>query len=169
MANPIRGEVAFTAGGREMFVQYGTREIAAAQAALGFHRPNPQQPDVAEDVDVPVYADGRPKLDSRQRPVFRRQRVLVDARERQRRMIQAFDACLMNPDPEASVAFLRVGLHPWQRSTGSKHTEEAVQEIVQALGLERIRLLHMQALSLGCYLTGEEAEEEAEGKAETAA
>ncbi len=47
MANPNRGEVAFTALGREMFVQYGTREIAEAQAALGFHRPDPQQPNVA--------------------------------------------------------------------------------------------------------------------------
>ncbi|KKK76434.1 hypothetical protein LCGC14_2863660, partial [marine sediment metagenome] len=84
MANPNRGEVAFTALGREMFVQYGTREIAEAQAALGFHRPDPQQPNVAEDVDVPVYADAaqeKPKLDGRQRPVFRRQRVLIDARE----------------------------------------------------------------------------------------
>jgi hypothetical protein len=60
-------------------------------------------------------------------------------------------------------------LRPWQRANGVKHTEEAAQDLVQALGLERIRLLHMQALSSGCHLTGEEAEPPVEGKAESAA
>ncbi len=154
-----------------MFIQYGTREIAEAQGALGFHRPDAQQPDVAEDVDVPVYVDAaeeKPKLDDKRQPLFRRQRVLVDARERQRRLVAAFDACLMNPDPAASVVFFRVGLMPWQRANGVKHTNGAAEELVQALGLSKIRLLHMQALADGSYLTGEEAEED-EGKGGAAA
>ncbi len=154
-----------------MYIQYGTREIAEAQGALGFHRPDPQQPNVTEEVDVAVYVDAaeeKQRLDDKLQPVFRHQRVLVDARERQRRLVAAFDACLMNPDPAASVVFFRVGLRPWQRAHGVKHTEEAVTELVQALGLSRIRLLHMRALADGCYLTGEEAEED-EGKGATAA
>lgn len=170
MANPIRGQVPFKVLGRDFYIQYGTREIAEVQAALGFRRPDPQQPDTVEEVDVPVYLDGneeRPKLDDDGQQVFRRQRVLVNARERQRRMLAAFDACIMNPDPEAKVAFLRVGLRPWQREhPGRQYTEEWLQGIVQALGLTRIGMLHLEALAQGCYLTGEEADDE--GKAEAA-
>jgi len=161
MANLIRGQVPFKVAGREYFVQYGTRELAEAQGALGFHRP-PPQPDVLEEVDVPdVDGQGRPRVDDQLRPVFRRQRVLVDAAERQRRMIASFEACLMNPDPEASIEFLRVGLGPWQRSEGVRLSMEQVHDIAQGLGLTRLRLLHMKAISLGAYLTGEEAEEDA--------
>lgn len=170
MANMNRGQVPFTVHGRQMYLQYGTREIAEAQAALGFRRPDPQQPDVVEDVDVPVFVDAQretAKVDDDGLPIFRRERVLVNAAERQRRMLAAFDACILNPDPEAKVAFLRIGLRPWQREQSATFTEEWFDGVVQALGLTRIGLLHMQALSDGCYLTGEEADDE--GKAEGAA
>lgn len=108
MANLLRGEVPFTALGCEMFVQYGTRELAEAQTALGFRRPDPQQPDLAEAVDEVVEKDGVRTV--------QRLTVVVDAAMRQARMIKAFEACLMNPDPEAALIFFRIGLRPWERA-----------------------------------------------------
>lgn len=166
----IRGQVPFRAAGREFFLQYGTRELAEAQAALGFRRPSSQQPDIVEEADVVVEdSRGQPKLDDEGQPTYRRQKVLVNAVERQRRVIAGFEACLLNPDPEAVIAFIRIGLRPWQRSQGVTMSEEQVQEIVNAVGLTRLRLLHMEAISLGSYLTGDELEEESgSGKAESA-
>jgi hypothetical protein len=164
MANLIRGEVPFRAAGRDLFVQYGTREIAEAQTALGFHRPDPYQRDVVEEVDEAVAG----KVDEAGLQVFRRQRVLIDAAERQRRMVAAFEACVMRPDPEASVVFLRVGLQPWQRSTGTKLSDDDVWAIVNGLGLAAINLLHWKAISNGSYLKGEEDGGEGSGKAESA-
>jgi hypothetical protein len=169
MANLMRGQVRFRATGRELYLQYGTREIAEAQGALGFHRPNPQQPDVLEEVDVALHEKGKPKLDAAGRPTFRREQVLVDAAERQRRMIAAFEACLLNPDPAASVSFLRIGLRPWQRDQNVKLEDGAIERIVDELGFTKLRLLHVRAVSLGSYLTGDEVEEEdGEGKAASA-
>jgi len=167
MANLVRGEVPFSAGGRDLFLAYGTREIAEVQAALGFRRPDPFQPDVAEEVDTPVEErPGVQKVDAGGLPVFRRLRVLVDASERQRRMLAAFEAALMNPDPEALLTFIRVGLRPWERQSGAKLSDEAFHAITQALGLVQLKTLHFQAVSFGSYLKGEEADE---GKAAGAA
>ncbi len=164
MANLNRGEVPFRASGRELFIQYGTREIAEAQTALGFHRPDPYQRDVVEESDEAVQENGKPKLDKTGQQVFRRRRVLVDATERQRRMLAAFEACLMNPDPEAAMTFFRVGLGPWCRQTGVRLSDEGFWDIVKALGLTEINLLHFRAITYGAYLKGE-TEEEGEGKA----
>lgn len=173
MANLVRGEVPFVAAGREMFLAYGTREIAEAQAALGFRRPDPFQPDVAEEIDSPVFepatTEGRPptpKLDAAGLPVFRRVRTLVDAAERQRRMLAAFEATLMQPDPEGLLTFFRIGLRRWERQSGTKLSEEAFQQAVDRLGLVKLRTMHYQAVSFGSYLNGDEADE---GKAEGAA
>jgi hypothetical protein len=167
MPNLVRGEVPFSAAGRELFLAYGTREIAEAQAALGFRRPDPFQPDVAEEIDSPVEdKPGEPKLDASGLPVFRRLRVLVDAGERQRRMLAAFEAVLMNPDPEGLLTFIRIGLRPWERHNGAKLSDEGFHGIVQALGLVRLKMLHFQAVSFGSYLKGEETDE---GKAVGAA
>lgn len=182
MANAIRGEAPFTVrGGEERFICYGTREIAEVQSALGFRRPDSQQPDVVEEIDEPIFDTSGPKevgagmlgvpkqkTDGKGRPVFRRTRVLVDAKERQRRMIAGFNACLLNPDPEAVLTFFRIGLGPWQRKLSVKLDHEAIMKIVDSLGLTRIQLLHQQALSLGCYLFGDEIEAD-EGKAQGAA
>ena len=158
MANVIRGEVPFRAAGRDMFVQYGTRELAEAQAALGFRRPNPHQPDIAEEVDEPVEEGGMVKQDAAG-VVYRRVRVIVDAAMRQRRMVDAFEACWMRPDPEAALTCFRVGLRPWERRAGTKLSDEQFDAITRALGLARIQLLHMEAVSAGLYLKGEEEEE----------
>ncbi len=166
MANLIRGEVPFRASGRDLFVQYGTREIAEIQAALGFRRPDPFQPDVVQEVDIAVEEGGKPKVDELGE-VFRRRRILVDASERQRRMVAAFEACWMNPDPEAAVVFFRYGLRPWERQSGAKLTEEAFHEIVRAVGLTQMKTLHFQAISFGIYLKGEEDGGESGGKAES--
>ncbi len=168
MANLIRGEVPFRAAGRELFLQYGTREIAEVQAALGFRRPDPFQADVVEEVDVAVEEGGKPKVDELGE-VFRRRRLLVDASERQRRMVAAFEACWMDPDPEAAVVFLRYGLRPWERQSGAKLTEEAFHEIVRAIGLARMKTLHFQAIAFGIYLKGEEDGGESRGKGESVA
>lgn len=169
MANIIRGEVPFRAAGRDLFVCYGTREVAEVQTALGFRRPSPHQPDVAEEVDEPVEelgADGqrKPKTDALG-VVYRKVRVLVDAAVRQRRMIDAFQAVWMQPDPDAALVCFRVGLQRWERQHGVKLSEQDFGAIVQALGLARIHLLHMEAVSVGLYLKGEE--EDSEGKAES--
>ncbi len=161
MANLLRGQVPFKASGREMFICYGTREIAEAQTALGFRRPDPFQPDTVEEVGVQAGKDPGG------RPTFRVEQRLIDAPERQRRMLAAFEAVLMNPDPEASLALFRVGLRPWTRETGQRLSDEQLAGVVDALGLVQIRLLHMQALSYGVYLKGEEQEEN-EGKAPAA-
>lgn len=165
MANLIRGEVPFKASGRQLFVCYGTREIAEIQAALGFRRPDPFQPDVVEEEDVPVEEDGQPKLDKEGLQVFARRRTLVGAAERQRRMLAAFEACWMNPDPEAALVCFRIGLHPWERQSGTKLSDEAFHEIVRKIGLVRMKKLHYQAITFGSYLKGEEEDGgEGEGK-----
>lgn len=166
MANQSRGQVPFRALGRDLFIQYGCREIAEIQTALGFRRPDPFTPDVVEDVDEPVAGPGgAQKVDDKGVPVFVRRKILVNAKERQRRMLVAFDACLLNPDPEAAVGLLRVGLRPWQRETSQRLPDELFGRIVDSLGLERIKMLHFEALSSGVYLAGEESE----GKAESTA
>jgi hypothetical protein len=164
MPNMNRGEVPFRAAARDLFVCYETPEIAAIQAALGFRRPDPFQPDVVEEVDEPVTekdAKGfpKPKLDEKGLAVFRRTRILVDAAERQRRMIAAFEAMWMQPDPEAALVIFRIGLRPWERQSATKLSDDAFLEIARALGLARINLLHMQAVAHGVYLKGEEDDE----------
>jgi len=166
VANLLRGEVPFRAAGRDLFVCYGTRELAEIQTALGFRRPDPFQPDVAEEVDEPSLKDGKPKLDGKGMATFRKVRVLVDAAERQRRMLTAFEAAWLRPDPEAALVCFRISLRPWERESGAKLSEEEFHRIAQALGLARINLLHMEAIGHGIYLKGEE---DGEGKAAGAA
>lgn len=173
MANLLRGQVPFSASGRDLFLCYGNRELAEAQAALGFRRPDPQLPDVAEEVDVPVRMRGEdrqvgPQIDAAGLPVFRRDRILVDHAERQRRMIAGFEAVLMNPDPEAMLRFFRIGLGPWERANAAKLSDEQFHDIVRAVGLVRMKEIHYDAIRFGAYLRGED-EETDEGKAASAA
>lgn len=167
MANIIRGEVPFRASGRDMFVQYGTRELAEAQTALGFRRPDPHQPDVVEETDQPVEElgeDGQSRVKRDEAGVvYRKTRILVDAAVRQRRMIAAFEACWMQPDPEAALTCFRIGLRPWERKNGARLSDEQFEAITRSLGLAKVHLLHLEAVSVGLYLKGEE--EEGEGKA----
>lgn len=176
MANLFRGEVPFKAAGRELFACYGTRELAEIQTALGFRRPDPFQPDKVEEVDEPVvervkvdedWAE-RQKLDDQGLPLFRRTRVLVDHAERQRRMLAAFEAVWMRPDPEAALVIFRISLKPWERRVVTKLLDSEFAQIVNALGMTRINLIHMQAIAHGVYLKGEE-EEDGEGKVAGAA
>ena len=172
----LRGQVPFSASGRDLFLCYGTREFAEAQTALGFRRPDPQLPDLAEEVDTPleeVVGEGKdrrlgPKRDAAGLPMFRRDRVLVDHAERQRRMIAGFEAVLMNPDLEAMLVFFRIGLRSWERSANAKLSDEQFQEIVAAVGLVRMKEAHYEAIRFGAYLRGED-EETGEGKAASAA
>jgi hypothetical protein len=172
MANIFRGEVPFKALGRDFFVRYGTREIAEVQAALGFHRPDPFLPEVAEEIDEPVteHVDGkeRPKLDASGQ-VFRRERRLVDADTRQRRMLSAFEATMMNPDPEAVLVFFRASLRPWERSEGHSISDATFHALVDALGMVRLKELHMGALAYGVYLKGLDQVEREEGEGKAAA
>ena len=168
MANLLKGEVPFKAADRDMFVRYGTPEIAEIQAALGYRRPDPFQPDIVEEIDVAVEEKGRPKLDDAGLAVFKRERLLVDASERQRRMMRAFEACWMDPDPEALLVFFRAGLKSWERLSGTALTKDAFREIVDALGLARLKILHIQAITFGCYLQGAEDGGEGAGKVASA-
>ena len=133
MANLLRGEVPFSAAGRDLFLQYKTREVAEIQAALGFRRPDPFQPDTVEDVGVVLSTDPE-MLGTRQ--------MIIDADERQRRMVAAFEAAWMNPDPQAALVCFRIGLQPWERQTGTKLTDAAFHEIVDAVGLATLKLLN---------------------------
>jgi hypothetical protein len=172
VANLFRGEVPFKAAGRDLFVCYGTPELAEIQTALGFRRPDPFQPDRVEEVDEPILERAkvgekwveRQKLDEQQLPAFRRTRVLVDHAERQRRMLAAFEAVWMQPDPEAALVIFRISLKAWERRVVTKLLDSEFAQIVRALGVTRINLLHMQAIAHGVYLKGEE-EEDGEGKA----
>jgi len=170
MANLLRGQVPFEAAGRALYLCYTTSEIAQIQTALGFRRPDPFQPDHVEEVDVPVMEKVGDKGGVRQKrdekgPVFRLERKVIDAAERQARMISAFEACWMRPDPEASLIIFRIGLRQWEREKGTKLTDAGFDEIAQALGLGEINLLHMQAVAHGVYLNGQESDE---GKAPAA-
>ena len=84
-------------------------------------------------------------------------------------MVAGFNACLLNPDPEALLVFFRIGLGPWQRKTGVKLAHETVLKMIDSLGLTKLQLLHQQALAIGCFLTGDEENEADEGKAQGAA
>lgn len=148
MANQYRGQTPFRALGREMFVVYGLQEIAEAWSVLGFRRPDPLAPPLAEERDEPVY-DGRtgdPVTDEQGLPVFRRRRVLLDAAARQQRVQEAFDAAFTNPDVPARIACLRIGLRRWEKAAGHTLTPEEFQSLLDELGAEGIGALHITAL-----------------------
>lgn len=148
MANQYRGQTPFRALGREMFVVYGLQEIAEAWSALGFRRPDPLAPPVAEERDEPLF-DGRtgdPLIDEQGLPVFRRRRVLLDAAARQQRVQESFDACFTNPDVPARIACLRIGLRRWEKTSGHTLTADEFQALCDELGAEGLGALHISAL-----------------------
>lgn len=148
MANQHRGQTPFRALGREMFVVFGLQEIAEAWSALGFRRPDPLAPPLAEERDEPVY-DGRtgdPTVDEQGLPVFRRRRVLLDAAARQQRVQEAFDATFTNPDVPARIACLRIGLRRWEKEAGHALTPVEFQTVCDELGVEGLAALHVAAL-----------------------
>jgi len=170
MANLLRGQVPFKALGRDLYIQYTTTAIAEAQAALGFRRPDPLLPDVLQEVDELQFLDAaqtKPKVGEDGLPVYVRRPVLLNAQERQRRMVEAFEACIIHPDPAAAVAFFRAGLKPWLSAQARAVPDGFVGSVVDALGLERIRLLHAEALTLGVWLAG--GEDDDRGKEQSAA
>lgn len=171
MANLLRGQVPFKALDRDLYIQYTTTAIAEVQAALGFRRPDPLQPDVLQEVDEQQFLDlarTKPKLDNEGRPVYVRRPVLLNANERQRRMVDAFEACLIHPDPAAAVVFFRAGLKPWLATQVRALPDGFVADVIDALGLQRIQLLHADALAQGVWLAGRE-EDDDQGKAQSAA
>lgn len=142
MANRHRGETPFRVGGREAFVFYGTRELAEMQSALGFRRPDPFAP--AQIIEEDVRVDGGDGL--------LRQKVLLDAKERQRRTLEAFDAALLNPDPVALFACLRIGMVRWEKANRPL-TSDDWHGMLDALGLPRARQLHLEAILNSCFWT----------------
>jgi len=122
MPNEHRGEISFGALGRELFVVYGTREIAEAWSALGFRRPDPFQPVAFEEVD------GR--------------RVRIGFAERYQRVKDAFDAVFINPDPEALRKCIRCALGRWERQGGTKLSDVEFEQLCDEQGLAGLAKLH---------------------------
>ncbi len=141
MANAHRGETPFKVGGRDLFVFYGTRELAEMQAALGFRRPDPFAPSVLIEEDV--------RLNGGDRVAHRS--VLLDAKERQRKTLEAFDAALLNPDPEALFACLRIGVSRWEKAKSKILERDEWFEILNSLGLPKARQLHLEAIVNSCF------------------
>lgn len=123
MPNEHRGEVTFRALGRELFLVYGTREIAEAWSALGFRRPDPLQPVAFEEVD------GR--------------RAKVGFPERYQRTKDAFDIVFTNPDPEALRKILRIGLGRCERASGAKMSDGDFELLCDELGMAGLGALHV--------------------------
>jgi len=145
--NPHRGQTPFRALGREMYMVYGTRELAEAWLALGFRRPDPYAPPVAEEWDE-LRRDpttGEPVIDERGLPLFSRRRGLVDAATRQQRVQEAFDACFTNPEIPARRACLRIGLQRWEREAGAKLSDDEFERLCDELGFEGMLSLHIAA------------------------
>lgn len=145
MANQYRGQTPFRALGREMFLVYGVRELAEAWSALGFRRPDPLAPPLAEERDEPLV-DGRtgdPVLDEQGLPKFRRRRVYLDAAGRQQRIQDAFDAAFTNPTIPDRRTCVRIGLARWEKAAGSRLTEDEFEALCDELGLEGLSALHM--------------------------
>lgn len=152
MANQHRGQTAFRALGREIYIVYGTREIAEVWSALGFRRADPLAPPVMEERDEPA-SDPKTGLAIRDEaglPVFVRRRVLLDAAERQMRIQEAFDAVFTNPDVPARRTCIRIGLRRWEKEAGQPLTEEQFEELCDELGLEGLNALHVAAWINAC-------------------
>jgi len=136
--NPHRGQTPFRALGREMYMVYGTRELAEAWSALGFRRPDPYAPPVAEEWDE--RAEGE---DDRGLPRFIRRRGLVDAATRQQRVQEAFDATFTNPEIPARLTCVRIGLQRWEKEAGSRLTDDEFEKLCDELGLDGLSSLHI--------------------------
>jgi hypothetical protein len=147
VANQYRGQTAFRALGRELYLVYGTRELSEAWTALGFRRPDPLAPSIVEDQDVPVRdaATGDPVLDAQGLPQFVRRRAFLDAAGRQQRVQEAFDACFSNPEIPARRTCLRIGLQRWEKETGTKLTDDEFERLCDELGIEGLSALHVAA------------------------
>lgn len=147
MPNPHRGQTPFRALDREMYLVYGTRELAEAWSALGFRRPDPYGAPIAEERDEPVRdpSTGAQLLDEQGLGRFTRKRVLVDAADRQQRVQEAFDACFTNPEIPARRTCLRIGLGRWERETGARLTDDEFERLCDELGLEGMSALHIAA------------------------
>jgi hypothetical protein len=158
MSNPYRGETPFQALGREMFLAYRTPELAAMQQALGFAQPDPLVRSYAEQlpalnlittkagVEHATDADGRllAALNSDGSPRLRT--VIVDVRERRRRIIEGFDAALLQPTADELLKMVRCGLAPWE-SKNAKLTAAEFDELVLELGFIGLSELHQKTLA----------------------
>lgn len=151
MANAHRGETAFSAGGRDYYLVYGTWEIAEMQSALGFHRPDPFAPVTWEDVET---KDGT------------KVRVELTWSERNARVLAAFDATFTNPGPGDLWKMVRIGLRRWEKANG-KLGDAEFEAICDALGLVGLQGLHLQAVTNG--LRASSPEDEADSKRAAAA
>jgi hypothetical protein len=137
-----RGETAFSAGGREYYLVYGTWEIAEMQSTLGFHRPDPYAPTTWEEVE---QKDGQ-KL-----------RVELTWAERNSRVLTAFDGTFTNPGPQDLRTMVRIGLHRWERLNGS--LDPQFEAICDALGLVGLQTLHLRAVTNGLRASSPEDED----------
>jgi hypothetical protein len=127
-----------------MYLVYGTRELAEAWSALGFRRPDPMAPPVAEEWDEPLHdSTGAPTLDEQGLPRFVRRRGLVDVATRQQRVQEAFDACFTNPEIPARRTCVRVGLQRWEKEVGAKLSGDEFEALCDELGLDGLSSLHI--------------------------
>lgn len=147
MANQHRGQTSFRALGREMYLVYGTREIAEAWAALGFRRPDPLAPPLVEDRDEPMLdpKTGDPVVDEQGLQRFVRRRAFLDAAGRQQRVQEAFDACFSNPEVPARRTCVRIGLGRWEKEAGARISDDEFERLCDELGLEGLSALHVAA------------------------
>ncbi len=167
MANQHRGQTGFRALDREMYLVYGTSEIAEAWSALGFRRADPLAPPMAEERDEPALdrATGNP-LHDEAGPVFVRKRVLLDAATRQERIQEAFDAAFTNPEVPARRTCVRIGLRRWEKEVGQPLSDEDFERLCDELGLEGLSALHVAAWINACRVlpAKEPATEAGEGR-----
>lgn len=147
MANQHRGQTPFRALGRDMYLVYGTRELAEAWSALGFRRADPLAPQLVEDRDEPVRdgATGDPVLDEAGLPRFVRRRAFLDAAARQQRVQEAFDACFSNPEIPARRTCVRIGLQRWEKEAGARLPDDEFERMCDELGLDGLSALHVAA------------------------
>ncbi len=168
MPNAHRGETVFRALGREMFLVYGTREIAEAWTALGFRRPDPLAPATHEDVSVEEVYEEEPGKTAK-RVVVRR--VLVDFAARYERIKDAFDTVFLNPDPEALRKCIAIGLRRclasnpetvlleggrWEKRSGL--SDQQFDELCEQLTYSGLHALHVSTY-LNCLRATPQADE----------
>ncbi len=175
MPNTYRGETPFRALGREMFLVYRTQEIAAMQAALGFCRPEPLVKPTAEQVPalnlrkngfgqlehvLDVDSRALAALDAEGSPTMRT--VIVDVKERRRRMVEAFDAAYMSPMASELLVMVRCGLGPWERDNG-KLTDREFEQLCEDMGFAGLNQLHQESLQNSIATMLPAAESDGEG------
>jgi hypothetical protein len=172
MTNRLRGETPVPVAPRpqwksQPFVVYGTREIAAIQAALGPRPLDPYLPSVSIEEDEPVIETveitdketGASRQEKRYKSdaaglVYQRRRVLLDHGERMERWLSFVTARFRTPDDEAVAICIKHGLARWAKAEGLTVDDELLDSIREELGRVRMLELNADAITNGTFVKG---------------